>query len=114
MRGFIEDVARARPDLARGQWIDHVGLVDTIHRNFALAVVAAAIGLAVWLRRAIPDRVGARRAADAAATLAMAQFVVGGILVTLALPRAMQVIHLLFGALLLGALTAAAMLARRR
>jgi cytochrome c oxidase assembly protein subunit 15 len=114
VRGFIEDVSRARPDLARGQWIEHVGVIDTVHRNLALVVVAAAIGLAVMLRRSIPDRVGARRAADAAAVLAAAQFVVGGVLVNVDLPRTMQVVHLLFGALLLGALTAAAMLARRR
>lgn len=114
VRGFIEDVSRARPDLTRGQWIEHVGLVDTIHRNLALVVVAATIGLAVWLRRTLPERQQARRAADGAAVLAVAQFVVGGILVNLDVPRTMQVVHLLFGALLLGALTAAAMLTRRR
>jgi len=114
VRGFLEDVARAHPELGRGQWIEHIGVIDSVHRTLGVVVVAAAIALAIGLRRSIPERVGAVRLADIAAGLAVAQFIVGGVLVNLDLPRVMQVFHLLFGALLLGALTACAMLARRR
>lgn len=113
VRGFIEDVARAHPDLARGEWITRVGLVDIVHRNLALVVVGAAVAVALAVRRWTPSATTAIRLVDASAALAVSQLVIGGLLVNLALPRVLQVFHLLGGALLLGGLTAAAMYARR-
>lgn len=113
VRGLLEDISRARPDLARGDWIDHVGVIDIVHRNLAIVVVVGVVGLSVMLRRWVPQQRQAIRLADIATGLAASQFVVGGILVNLPLPKVMQVFHLLCGALLLGALTASAMLARR-
>ena len=114
VRGFLEDVARAHPELGRGQWIEHIGALDGVHRTLGIVVVAAAVALAIGLRRTVPDRVAAVRLADVAAGLAVAQFIIGGVLVHFELPRVMQVFHLLCGALLLGALTACAMFTRRR
>lgn len=113
VRGFIEDVARANPSLTRGEWVHQVGMVDLIHRNLAILVVGASFSLIFVFRAKVRAHVGATRAAIAAGVLGVAQLIGGSLLVTLELPRAIQVFHLLCGALMLGALTAAAMLARR-
>lgn len=117
VRGLIEDVRRHNPDVPRGAWIDLVGVVDIAHRNLALLVVAAVVVLLFVVRGKLPDtrvrHVGVTRAALASVGIVLAQVVVGVALVYADLPRALQVFHLLFGALLLGTLTTTAMLARR-
>ncbi|MDP2341712.1 MAG: COX15/CtaA family protein [Deltaproteobacteria bacterium] len=112
VRGILEDVARAHPELARGSWIEHVGLLDPVHRTLALAVVAAVVVVFVVVRKQLRDPL-VLRAATAALVLVIVQMVVGVVLTWAALPKPMQVFHLLAGALLLGALTTTAMLARR-
>jgi cytochrome c oxidase assembly protein subunit 15 len=113
VRGFLEDVSRAHPELARGEWITRVGVVDLVHRNLALVVVLAVVAVAILLRRWTPSSRTAIRIVDASAALGVFQLVVGGLLVNLALPKVLQVFHLLGAALMLGGLTAAAMYARR-
>jgi cytochrome c oxidase assembly protein subunit 15 len=113
VRGFLEDVAKARPELARGEWLLHIGPIDIVHRTMALVVLGAVVGCALWLRRAVPTQRRAIRFADFAAALVVVQAVAGFVLVNFALPRAVQVVHLLAAALALGALTAAAMTLRR-
>ena len=113
VRGILEDIARHHLEIARGAWIDQVGLVDILHRNLALAVVAAVVALFFVVRGKLRDHAAVNKAAAASLALALAQVVVGLVLVYAALPKVMQVFHLLAGALLLGTLTMTAMLARR-
>lgn len=113
VRGYIEDIARAHPELSRGEWVNQVGFLDIIHRNLAILIVGASFSLIFVFRSKVRAQVGAVRAAIAAGACGVVQLVVGSLLVTLELPRVLQVFHLLGGALMLGALTAAAMLARR-
>jgi cytochrome c oxidase assembly protein subunit 15 len=113
VRGTLEDVARNNPTWNRQQWLDHLGTLDFVHTSLALLVVGAVVWLA-W--RFSSSKVAPRpsvRFAGAAAIVAVAQLVVGVVLHAAALPRPLQVVHLILGVLLLGALTAAGMLVRR-
>jgi len=111
--GTLDDIARHHPELARGARIDLVGLLDLAHRNLALLVVAAVIVVVVALRRRLPGNLRAQKTSMAAAAVLGAQFVIGVALAYAGLPHALQVAHLLFGAVLLGLLTATAMHVRR-
>jgi cytochrome c oxidase assembly protein subunit 15 len=113
VRGTLEDIARAHPEWSRAMWLDHIGTLDFVHTILALLVAAVVVGLALRFGQTADVRPAGVRCARAAAALVVAQLVVGVVLHSAGLPRAMQVLHLLFGALVLGALTAAGMLARR-
>ncbi|MBM4280943.1 MAG: hypothetical protein FJ137_09330 [Deltaproteobacteria bacterium] len=113
VRGTLEDIARAHPDWERTRWLDALGTLDFLHTSLALVVVALVVGLAVRFGGSPDLRPAAARFARGAAALVVAQAVTGVVLHAAGLPRSMQVLHLLFGALVLGALTAAGMLARR-
>ena len=114
VRGTLEDIARHHPELSRGAWIDHVGLIDTLHRTLALAVGAGAVVVVVVARARLADQRSVQQAATASVVLVLLQIVIGVVLAQAALPKVFQVLHLLAGALLLGSLTTTAMLARRR
>jgi cytochrome c oxidase assembly protein subunit 15 len=113
VRGTLEDIARAHPEWARGAWLEHLGSLDFVHTSLALLVAAAVVVLALRFGQSADVRPAGVAFARAAAALVVAQLVVGVVLHAADLPRAMQVLHLLLGALLLGALTTAGMLARR-
>jgi cytochrome c oxidase assembly protein subunit 15 len=113
VRGTLEDIARAHPDWTRAAWLDALGTLDFVHTSLALLVGAAVVGLAVRFGASADIRPAAVRFARISAGLVVAQVVVGVVLHGADLPRTMQVLHLLLGALLLGALTTAGMLARR-
>jgi cytochrome c oxidase assembly protein subunit 15 len=114
VRGLIEDVARNNPGLSRDLWLSKVGLMDLAHKNLSMLVVAACIVLVFVFRNHVREQVAAVRMAIAAALLSLAQLTVGLTLAGAALPKTMQVLHLTLAALMLGALTAAGILARRR
>ncbi len=114
VRGLLEDIARAHPEYSRDQLLEKVGMLDLLHKNLALVVVAGAVTLVFIFRTHVRDQTAAVRAAIVVAVTSLIQFALGAVLAAMALPKVAQVLHLLFGALLLGAITAAAMLARRR
>ena len=113
VRGQIEDIARHKPDLARADLLNTVGLLDLLHKNLAMVVVAGAVMVLFIFRAHVRSQTAALRAALATAMLGLAQFAVGAVLATLGLPKPFQVLHLLVAALFLGTLTAAGMLAKR-
>jgi cytochrome c oxidase assembly protein subunit 15 len=113
VRGTLEDIARAHPEWARSRWLDALGTLDFVHTSLGLVTVGAVVWLAVRFASSGAVRPGGVRAARVAAAVVVAQLVVGLALHAAGLPRALQVVHLLLGALLLGALTTASMLARR-
>lgn len=113
VRGYLDDIGRHHPELARGDRLPLVGAINLIHRNLALAVAVAVVILAVLVRERVKENARAQRAAMAAVVCVVAQVVVGVGLAWAGLPHALQVLHLLFGSLLLGALTATAMDLRR-
>jgi cytochrome c oxidase assembly protein subunit 15 len=113
VRGTVEDIAKANPDLQRGQWVDHVGLLDIAHRNLALLVMCACGVL--FLRAFTKHRADTPIVvvSFAATLLAASQIAVGIGLAYLSLPRGLQVLHLAIAALTLGALTVLGLLASR-
>ena len=113
VRGTLEDIARAHPDWSRAMWLEQLGTLDFVHTSLALVVAVVVVGLAVRFGQGADVRPAGVAAARGAAALVVAQVGVGVVLHSAGLPRAMQVLHLLFGVLVLGALTTAGMLARR-
>ncbi len=113
VRGILEDIARAHPELVRGDWITKVGVVDVVHRNLALLAVGAILVVAWNARKVLPAGHAARFLSMAAVALAVLQLVTGSVLTSLSLPPPAQVLHLLAATLILGALMATAMVARR-
>ncbi len=112
VRGILEDTARHRPELARAAWIGEVGFIDLAHRGLALAVAAAVVAVFIVVRKKRGEQRALARAATSAVVLVGVQIAVGAALANAGLPKALQVFHLLAAALLLGALTTTAMLAR--
>jgi heme a synthase len=102
VRGLLEDVAKAQPQLMRGQWLERVGAVDVGHRTFALlcALLVVMMLLSVRAQRLT----SATRPALVAVAAVVAQCVLGVVLSYADLPRAAQVLHLLVATILMGAL----------
>ena len=90
-----------------------VGLLDTTHRELAAVVTLAVLGLWLWVWLRHGTHAPLVRAADAALAVVVAQLLAGAALAGLSLPPAAQVSHLTLASLLLGALTAVALIAWR-
>jgi cytochrome c oxidase assembly protein subunit 15 len=110
VRGAIDLGAATIP---RERLVASVGLADVAHRNVALAVFAASVGLFVLVRRVRPVFRPLRIAAAVALVLCGLQIAAGGVLAYLGLPRAVQVAHVSIASLLLGAQTLLALVAFR-
>jgi cytochrome c oxidase assembly protein subunit 15 len=90
-----------------------VGMLDTTHRELAALVTVAVVALWLWSWLRHGSHLALARAAAAALALVVAQLLAGMALAGLALPPAAQVSHLTLASLLLGALTALALVAWR-
>jgi cytochrome c oxidase assembly protein subunit 15 len=111
VRGEVQELAATTAD--RAMWLAGVGLLDAVHRNVAVLVTAAVAGLAHLAARVDHPDLRLRRAAEASLGLVVAQVLTGLGLAYLGFPRALQVLHLWLGSLLLAAVTLVALLARR-
>lgn len=114
----VGTLVRGRVDLAldilpREQALAFVGPMDVVHRSLSLLVGIAVAGLWAWTWA----RHGSDRSLVATATTALActvaQLTAGLLLAAFALPPAAQVAHLTIASLLLGSLTALALIAWR-
>ncbi len=112
VRGTLSDYASDHVDAARTEWLDHVGVVDILHRNLGLLVMFACVALAFVARRSV--NASAARFALASAIFAVVQVVVGLGLVYAGLPRALQLFHLESFVLLASCLWMAALTSRER
>jgi heme a synthase len=110
VRGAVD---RGAATIPRDRLVASVGLPDVAHRNLALAVLAASVGLFVLAQRARPVFRPLRIAAATALVLCGLQVAAGGVLAYLGLPRAVQVAHVSIASLLLGAQTLLAVVAFR-
>ena len=111
VRGQVDaalDAAVPRPDA-----LATVGPIDTMHRELAAVVTLAVVGLCLWAWLRHGSHGVLVRAAGAALAIVVAQLLAGMALAGLALPPAAQVSHLTLASLLLGALTAVALVAWR-
>ena len=108
VRGAVDD---ALPGLPRGDVLASIGAIDTWHRELAAVVALAVIGLWVWAWLGHAAHAPLRHTASAALGAVVVQIAAGMALAAFALPPAAQVIHLTVSSLLLGALTALALVA---
>lgn len=113
VRSALELAARSEPSLARGELITRVGTVDPLHRTLALALTAAVVTLAVYIYRAVDPAPALRRLAAVLVALVIAQVGAGAGLAYLALPPALQVVHVTLGSLMLGGLLTLGLLSSR-
>ena len=113
VRGFLDDLQRARPSAARlDVLIDVPRALDLAHRQLAVVVLAACVALLVVVVRRRSER-PIRVAAIAVVALAGAQIAAGLVLVYVDMAPAIMIAHLTIGALLLGAQTVLAILPLR-
>lgn len=110
VRGGVDD-ALAR--LPRHEVLASIGALDTTHRELAAVVLLAVMGLWAWAWIRHGSHAPLRHVASAALGAAVLQIVAGMVLAGFALPPAAQVVHLTGSSLLLGALTALALVAWR-
>lgn len=108
VRGRVDDALESMP---RGEALATVGTLDTVHREFAAVVTLAVLGLWLWVWMTHPRHTALVASAHAALGFTVVQIVAGMVLSGLALPPPAQVTHLTAASLLLGALTAVALVA---
>lgn len=111
VRGQVD--AALDDGVPRADALATVGSIDSFHRELAAVVTLAVVGLWLWAWLRHGSHGVLVRAAGAALALVVAQLLAGMALAGLALAPAAQVLHLTFASLLLGALTAAALVAWR-
>ena len=109
VRGKVDDALDAA--VPRVDALATVGALDTSHRELAALVTVAVVALWLWAWLRHGGHTALTRTAAAALALVVAQLVAGMALAGLALPPAAQVSHLTLASLLLGALTAVALVA---
>lgn len=108
VRGAVDD---ALVELPRTGVIASIGVLDLWHREFAAVVALAVFGLWAWAWIGHAAHAPLRHTASAALGAVVVQIAAGMALTGFALPPAAQVIHLTGSSLLLGALTALALVA---
>lgn len=99
--------------LPRGEVLAAAGAIDLWHREFAIIVTLVVLGLWAWAWLARDGHAVLRHTASAALVAVFVQVGAGMALAAFALPPAAQVVHLTVSSLLLGALTALALVAWR-
>lgn len=111
VRGRVDDLLDT--GMARAEVLASVGDLDALHRDLAAVVTFAVVGLWLWAWTRFRQHVLIQRAASAALAFVVLQILAGMTLAGFALPPAAQVTHLTVSSLLLGALTALALVAWR-
>lgn len=104
VRGGVDIAEETHPDLERALLIDQVGRTDHVHRNMGLATLVCCWLLVPLTRRLQPAFDALPKLVAVPALIGTAQVVAGVGLAYLALPPVLQVIHILGGSLLVGAL----------
>lgn len=103
VRGILQEIEKTA--LPRAQWLPLGWWPDLAHRQLAVLVMAACALLLWATRRRAPGHAGLRVWAGAALGLSAAQIAAGLGLAYLAVPPALQVVHLALSSLLIGALS---------
>jgi len=111
VRGHVDEALDAA--VPRAEALATVGALDTTHRELAALVTLAVVGLWLWTWLRHGTHAPLVRAAAAAMALVVAQLLAGMVLAGASLPPAAQVSHLTLASLLLGSLTAVALVAWR-
>lgn len=113
LRGDLEIVQENRPQLARADWIDEVGAIDMIHRSYSWLILFGVLYIAYFTYRHLRQNHTLISLARVEFGMVVLQIAAGIGLAYGGLPPALQVIHLIIGSLLVGALTLSFLLANR-
>lgn len=113
LRGEIDDIESANPQMGRGEWIEQVGWVDPVHRSYSWVLVIGVGFLIYYVYRRVDANRWLKRNATLTGVLLLVQVGAGIVLAYADLPPAFQAIHLVNGSLFLGALTLLYLLASR-
>ena len=112
VRGHVQEASKLVPAIPRGGWLDHAGTIYGIHRAYAIVLCLFLGGVIYWALQHAKD---ARliRSLWFTASLVGLQPLTGLIMSRFEFPAFAQVLHLWFGALLLGAITVNGLMALR-
>lgn len=111
VRGRVDDLLDA--GVPRVEVLAGVGDLDTLHRDLAAVVTLAVVALWIWTFTRFAGHAIIQRMASAALAFVVLQILAGMLLAGASLPPPAQVTHLTVASLLLGALTALALVAWR-
>lgn len=105
MRSGLENLKDTFPMLSPDEWIEKLGPVNQLHTILGFIVIALAIYTSIKLMRKQTSRVGYFKFIIFTCDILFGlQIVVGFILVNLGIPAILQVLHLWFSSLIIGAL----------
>jgi cytochrome c oxidase assembly protein subunit 15 len=110
VRGSLEILFHARPELLRGEAFDQLGAIGTVHKATGVVTLLLCAALFTAAQIRLEGESGLRRWAQLPIWVAIAQFAVGLGLASRALPPSLQLAHLLGGSLLFGSLAVTTLL----
>ena len=113
VRGSIDVIGAAIPDLERQHLLPQVGWLDDLHRTAGLLMLVACCTLSATAWRAAPAGSALARFCPLPAAFAITQFAAGLGLAYLSLPPSLQVVHILVASLLFGSVFLTLLLTRR-
>lgn len=104
VRGSIDVIGSAIPNLERHLLLERVGWLDDLHRTGGFVVALSCLAIAFALRRVAGSKSLVGRIGMLPAACAAVQFAAGVGLAHLALPPGLQVVHIFMASLLFGSL----------
>lgn len=113
LRGDLEIVQEDMPNLARSEWIGEVGAIDMIHRSYSWLILFGVLYIIYYTYRHFRQNDMLIGLARTSLAMVILQIGAGIGLAYGGLPPVLQVIHLINGSLLIGALTLMFLLANR-
>ena len=113
LRGELDPFSQSPTTIPRSDWIMQTGLIYPIHRSFSIILVLLMGTLVYWTYKKFRKQPWLWRCAVTCSAILAIQILSGIGLAYLAIPPAMQIVHLFFGSLLIGALSVMIMLIYR-
>jgi len=113
LRGQLENIEEAYPQLARGEWIHLADWVDDVHRSFSWTILAGVFWMVYYTHTRLDYSLWLRFGTQITGLLVILQVAAGVGLAYSGLPPVLQVAHLVIGSLLIGAISAVYLLATR-
>ena len=110
VRGSLEILLHARPDLPRGDALGQLGGIEELHKAAAVLTVLLCGALFATAHVHLADQPVLRRLTQVPIWIALSQFTCGLMLASRALPPSLQLAHLVGASLLFGVLTLVALL----
>lgn len=105
LRGELDDFALNPTSIPRAEWVSNTGLIYPVHRSFTIVLMVLTGVLIVWTYRKFRNHPWLWRSALSCGAIMGIQVASGIGLAYLAVPPPLQIVHLFFGSLFIGALS---------